>query len=162
MEIIPAAVGQSDGVIVFWDNNPEISVAWPRPLQVIEETQWGISSLDNADCLVLYMFAQGGSIELYLKEQLPTTPTNELDVWALLCDWNPNVLKIRYADTPVDGQHEITFLLPQGDGQSLVDRLEAFRELTLATDEGNGTVVERHRTLFGRLDAFLNSSTQQG
>jgi hypothetical protein len=160
VEIVPSAVGQSEGVIVFWDGHPEIGVAWPRPLQMIDEVQWGIGSLNQQECLVLYLFTEQQSIELYLLEQLPTSPTEDLDVFALLCEWKPKVLKIRYGDSPVDREREITFLLPQGEGEGVLEKLRELTTRTLETESGQpGTVDKAHLAIIRRLDECLSASS---
>ncbi|QSO46347.1 hypothetical protein [Alicyclobacillus mengziensis] len=160
MEIVPSAVGQSEGVVVFWDHHPEIGVAWPRPLQLIDELKWGIGSLNQRKCLVLYLFTGEQSIELYLLEELPTSPTENVDVFALLCEWRPQVLKIRFGDSPIDREREVTFLLPQGDGQGMMDKLQELTTWTLDAEASKpGTVDMGHLSVIRRLDECLSQSS---
>jgi hypothetical protein len=128
VEVMARAVGQSAGVIVFWDDNPDIGMAWPRAVQMIPEVQWGTGTLDGADCLVLYLFAGDQSLELYVPETLPTTPALWLDVWELLITREPDILKIRYGGSPADGNREVTFLLPKETGESPMDKLRLFAQ----------------------------------
>lgn len=153
VQIIPAAVGQSDGAIVFWDDNPDIGMVLPRAVQLISEVQWGTGALDGQDCLVLYLFAGEQSVELYIPERLPTTPVDWLDVWELLCAWSPEVLKIRYGSSPADGNRELTLLLPKEEGEGPLDKLRLFvhkarRERDAGGwRDGNGEMLERLEAL---------------
>ena len=151
MQILPDAVGQSDGQIVFWDENPEIGAALPRPVQMISEVQWGAGLLDGEDCLILYLFLGEQALELYLPQTLPTAPAESLDVWALLWAWAPRMLKVRYGRSPADREREVVLLLPEADGERLSDALRAFAERADAGRESgeaalpNGEFLRRLR-----------------
>jgi hypothetical protein len=138
MQIIPLAVGQSDGAIVFWEDNAEIGVAWPRTVQVIDEVKWGVGSINQEECLVLYLFSEHQAAEIYLPEVLPTTPSDSIEIWRVLCEWDPDMLKVRYGDTPMKSENEVTFLLPAVEGESLVEKLRTFRDMAVQQDVSSG------------------------
>ncbi len=126
MQIIPVALGQSEGVITLWDDNRDIAMALPRETQFISELQWGAGVLDDDPCLILYLFIGQQTIELYLPEHLPTTPEQQVAVWQTIMQWRPEVLRVRYGESPLARQHEVTFLLPKEEGETAADKLQAF------------------------------------
>ena len=126
MQIIPVALGQSEGVITLWDDNRDIAMALPRETQFISELQWGAGVLDDDPCLILYLFVGQQTIELYLPEHLPTTPEQQVAVWQTIMQWRPEVLRVRYGESPLARQHEVTFLLPKEEGETAADKLQAF------------------------------------
>ncbi|KPV45263.1 hypothetical protein [Alicyclobacillus ferrooxydans] len=169
MQVVPSAVGQSDGVIVFWDDNPEIGVAWPRPVQVVDSIEWGIGSVNEEECLVLYMFVDGQSLELYMLPELPTNATQVLDVVKLVCDWDPNMVKVRYGESPGDKTHEVLFLLPKSEDAGVVAKLRELHMRTLHQGDkgsrrdtaghiGDGPAVTAESSLMLRLDSYLKES----
>ncbi len=126
MQIIPVALGQSEGVITLWDDNRDIAMALPRETQFISELQWGAGVLDDDPCLILYLFVGQQTIELYLPEHLPTTPEQQVAVWQTIMQWRPEVLRVRYGESPLAREHEVTFLLPKEAGETVADKLQAF------------------------------------
>ncbi|MHB1629741.1 MAG: hypothetical protein ACYCVB_15475 [Bacilli bacterium] len=126
MQIIPAALGQSEGVITLWDDNRDIAMALPRETQFISELQWGAGVLDDDPCLILYLFVGRQTIELYLPERLPTAPEQQVAVWQTILQWRPEVLRVRYGESPLARQYEVTFLLPKEEGETAADKLQAF------------------------------------
>ncbi len=126
MQVIPAAVGQSDGLLVFWDDQPELGLLFPRSAEVVADVRFGAGRLDSNDCLILYLFIGEQTVELYLPETLPTRFDQTAAVWVLLCAWDPQALKIRYGETPGDRSKESMLLLPKLEGERLLDRLRQF------------------------------------
>lgn len=126
MQIIPVALGQSEGVITIWDDNRDIAMALPRETQFISELQWGAGVLDDDPCLILYLFVGQQTIELYLPEHLPTTPEQQVAVWRTIVHWKPEVLRVRYGESPLARQYEVTLLLPKEEGETVADKLQAF------------------------------------
>ena len=155
MQIIPNAVGQSEELLVFWDENPETGIALPRAVQMITGLQWGLGALDHDDCLILYLFSGEQAVELYLPQRLPTTQEQDVDVWDLLWTWNPQVFKIRYGSSPLDRAKEVTVLLPKGEGESVRDRLRDFVKLTDNPSE-YGELAGIHGELLARLQTYVS------
>ncbi|PWI56988.1 hypothetical protein [Sulfoacidibacillus thermotolerans] len=146
MQIIPLALGQTDGAITLWDENPELALVFPRPLQFISELAFGLGTLDEQPCLILYLFVAEQAIEVYLPESLPTNPEQEVDVWYTLLTWRPDMLKIRYGNSPLDQEHEVTLLFPKEEEETLAEKLTSFILRTKETLDGNqtqGAVIER-------------------
>ncbi|QQE77220.1 hypothetical protein [Alicyclobacillus sp. SO9] len=131
MKIVPDAVGQSDGALVFWEETPEIGTKWPLSANVVDEIRWGVGSLEQEDCLVLYLFSKQEVAELYLPEQLPTSPDEAVEVWKVLCAWRPELIKVRYGSSPADTNKQVTFLLPASEGEDIVDKLRLFKDAAL-------------------------------
>lgn len=154
MQVVPYAVGQSEGTVVFWEDNAEIGVAWPRKAQVIDEIRWGMGSMNQEECLILYLFAGKQVAELYLPEQLPTTPNESIEIWRLVCAWRPELIKLRYGTTPLDSDKEVTFLLPTREGDDIVDTLRRFRDVTAEAE--STTEAAAHAEFLGRVDACLD------
>ncbi|KUO96961.1 hypothetical protein [Ferroacidibacillus organovorans] len=140
MQVIPAAVGQSDGLLVFWDDQPELGLLFPRSVEVVADVRFGAGRLFDRDCLILYLFIGEQTVEIYLPESLPTRFEQTASVWAFLCAWDPEALKIRYGETPADRSKESMLLLPKLEGERLLDRLRQFVTLTKdKIDEGATT-----------------------
>lgn len=128
MQIIPNAIGQSSQTLVFWDDDPELGVALPRATQLVSELSWGFGTIQETPCLVLYLFIADQTLEMVLPRMLPTSLDANVDVWRLLIDWHADVLKLRYGNSPVDREREITLLLPTTESENLIDRLRLFTE----------------------------------
>ncbi len=128
MEYVPVAIGQSEGVPVFWEGIPEIGVVFPRSVQLIEEIHCGTGMMNYEHCLILYLFAGEVVLQMYLKQFLPTSPDEVVDGWEILCAWNPDVLKVRYGDSPMNKDKEITLLLPGKEGERITDKLSELSE----------------------------------
>lgn len=123
MEIIPEAMGQSDNVLVFWDPHPEIGVVCPRPVQSVSEVTFGLGSANTEPCLTMFLFVGETDLEIYLPENLQTDEASSVPVWEVLLEWKPEVLKVRYGETPADRSSEITFLLPTLPGETVHEKL---------------------------------------
>ncbi len=146
MQIIPLALGQSDHAITLWDENPELSIVFPRPLQFVSELAWGLGTLDDLPCLILYLFIAEHTVELYLPEKLPTKPDEKVDVWQTILSWRPDLLKVRYGDSPVDKEHEVTLLFPKEEEESLITKLTSFILQTkekVSDDYGQAEAIDR-------------------
>lgn len=157
MQIIPNAVGQADGVLVFWDESPEFGVAFPRQNQIIHEVRFGAGTLNHEDCLILYMFMGDQSVELYLPQMMETAPETTLDVWQLICKWKPDLLKVRYGSSPIDREKEVTLLLPKRDAEGLIDKLKEFVRLS-KPDQGADELVQLHGTMVAALTHMLEDA----
>ncbi len=159
-EFVPVAVGQSDGVIVLWEGVPEIGVAFPRTVQVIEEVQCGIGMINGEQCLILYLFAGDSYLQVYLKQFLPTSPDEVIDGWELLCAWNPNMLKVRYGDSPRNKDKEVTFLLPAGEGEQLIDQLKGL--ITRIGNENERANETWHHQVISLLESHISAYANGG
>lgn len=152
MQIIPLALGQSDGAITLWDENAELAIVFPRPIQFISDIAWGLGHLDDQPCLILYLFIGDQAVELYFPEQLPTSPEHQVDTWQTLFNWQPEVIKVRYGESPVDKNHEVMLLFPKEEGETLMEKLTAFilqakQTLDSDHDEIHGQIVEKLSSL---------------
>ncbi len=132
MQILPLAVGQSSDLIVFWDDNPGVGVQLPRPTQVVSEVSFGFGFFEETPCLVAYLFIADHVLEFVLPRLLPTSPEQSIDVWHLLANWRSDVWKLRYGESVVDHEREVTLLLPTGPGASVLDKLRLFVEQSSA------------------------------
>lgn len=158
MNIIPSALGESGNTLVLWDDCPDIGVALPRSPQLISELQWGAGSLEEGQhCLILYLFFGEDTAQVYLPEELPTSPTDSVAVWSVFLRRDPELLKVRYGPSPLDADAEITLLLPNREGERLADRLRAFIE-RLATEQAAVQTNTAITTLCQRLSVILEES----
>ena len=123
MQIIPRALGQTEGALVFWDDLAEIGVALPRPTQVIDELSVGLGVLEGAPSLIVYASYGGQTLEVHLPRELPTSVEAAVDVWEVLWKWRPDVLRLRYGESPTQREREVTLLLPKAPGESLAEKM---------------------------------------
>jgi|GEM_PF-5194721 len=158
MQIIPVALGQSEGVITLWDDNRDIAMALPRETQFISELQWGAGVLDDEPCLILYLFVGGQTIELYLPEHLPTTPEQEVAVWQTIVQWKPDVLRVRYGESPAARQYEVTLLFPKEEGETVADKLHTFIRQLEANQTDSGVGSELTTQLLRGVSPYLSES----
>ncbi|MDP9727648.1 hypothetical protein J2S04_000575 [Alicyclobacillus tengchongensis] len=135
MQFIPKALGQSNDLLTFWDHLPEMAILLPRPLQVVSEIQWGIGELDRQPCLILYLFVGEDTLELLLPRELPTSPHEQVDVWELLISWRTDCVKLRYGESPLHAEQEVTLFLPASESEALLSQLYLFvqKSLTLSS-----------------------------
>lgn len=159
MQMIPLAIGQSDGVLVLWEDNPEIGLVFPRGTEVIQQVEWGAGTLGQDDCLILYLFIGSQAVELYLPQRLPTTPEQELDIWLSICNWQPDTLKLRYGRTPSDREREVLLLLPKGPGEKLIDKLSEFVAQMRTRIDKIDKEASRWR-MYTELETYLKAMTE--
>lgn len=159
MQWIPLAIGQSEQTLILWEPTPEIAVAFPRSLQTVSEVKWGAGTLDDESCLILYLFVGLQALEIYLPEQLPTSPQNEIAVWSTIWEWKPTLLKMRYGFSPINKSDEITFLLPKYAGESINDKYFEFVNL-MRKQMREGALDQRGIELLERL-SFVHDEISQ-
>jgi hypothetical protein len=126
VEIVPIAIGESDGALVLWEPRPDIGIALPRAAQVIGEAHWGAGEHGDEPCLILYAFFGEQALELVLPQQLPTTPERQVDAWGCVLRRDPELIKIRYGEHPGDREKECVLLFPAQAEQRLATTLRGF------------------------------------
>lgn len=151
MQILPQAVGQSSDLIVFWDDNPGVGVQLPRPTQVVSEVSFGFGFFEETPCLVAYLFIGEHVLEFVLPRMLPTSPQQSIDVWHLLANWRSDVWKLRYGESVIDHEREVTLLLPTDAGASVLEKLRSFVEQS----SGELTSDEVQRAVLAELTEIL-------
>lgn len=160
MRVIPRAVGQSDGALVLWQDSAELADCFTQTSEVVTEVRWGIGVLDEDACLILYLFRATETLEVYLPQALPTSPQAQIDVWKTIYRWQPQVVKLRYGHSPAMRDGETTFLLPTQNGETAVEKLQAFLN-QMKTQRGQG-LPSSHEALLRDLEAILTSGHENG
>lgn len=158
MNIIPAALGITQDVLTFWDDCIEIGIALPRTVQLVSEVNFGAGELNETPCLILYLFFGEDTVELYLPEQLPTSPTEHTSVWYTLFSREPDVLKIRYGTHPSEEDKEVTLLLPKAEGERMIERLRLFAKRYLEQPDESDVASSLRLSLHDLLEEFTDAS----
>lgn len=158
MEIVPIAIGESDGALVLWEPRPDIGIALPRAAQVIGEAHWGAGEHADEPCLILYAFFGEQSLELVLPEYLPTTPERQVDAWGCVLARDPELIKIRYGEQPNDRDKECVLLFPAQSEDRLAISLRAFARRLAQADEARGEGEASGPGLGGLSELYLRVS----
>lgn len=159
MQVIPLALGQVENTIVLWDEQPELGVALPRPVQVVDEVRFGTGTLGDEWCLILYLFIGEQTIEVFLPEHLPTSPEAEVEVWHVLCRFDPDSFRVRYGASAGDARKEVLLLCPKAPGERLSDKLEEFYIQSKGLADAEDEVLAN---VFGRLEEALAELPTRG
>ncbi len=123
MQIVPRALGQVEGTLVFWDDLAEIGIALPRPTQVIDELTVGLGALLGEPSLIVYASYGEQTLEIHLPRELPTSPEAKVDVWEAIWKRRPDVIRLRYGESPLQREREAVLLFPGTPGESLAEKM---------------------------------------
>lgn len=150
---IALARGECDKVLHLWDPDCE-----PESFDGEEETiqcecQWGAGLIEKEAALILYVFDERKTIEIYFPQKVAAGPHREMNSWDVLLSYQPETLILAYGETPKDRRSRVKVTCREGE--SMMESLDFFLgQLTeLNEEESRDPVVQQLTAYINNLEA---------
>lgn len=158
LKVHPIALGrdQSEKELHIWDPECGLQQFYKGTPAIQCDCQWGAGLVGEDVALILYLFHEERTIEVYFPQHVAVGPNREMNSWDVLFAQQPESLVLVYGETPADRTGWLTINCKTAD--TLMDSLAAFidKALTLNRQAESDPVLKELAVYFSELDRVVH------